>query len=102
MSVYPPAKPLSRREVLARVANGTVYRYADPISRWSAPGRSGYRALVTRQVRGLIRDGLVVEGETRGLVVFAAITDAGRAELAETCDLIPADAVRPYNLPKEA
>jgi hypothetical protein len=71
---------------LARVADGSVYRYADPISRWSAPGRSGYRALVTRQVRGLIRDGLVVEGEARGLVVYAAVTDAGRAELGRTSE----------------
>ena len=82
MSVYPPQPPLSRREVLSRVARGDVYRYADPISKWSAPGRRGYRALVTPQMRGLIRDGLAVEGETRGLAVYAAVTDAGRAELA--------------------
>lgn len=82
MSVYPPAKPLSRREVLSRVADGTVWRYADPISKWGAPGRCGYRALVTVQMRALIRDGLAVEGEARGMAVYAAITDAGRELLA--------------------
>lgn len=81
MSVYPPAPRLSLREVLSRVADGTVHRYADPISKWSAPGRHGYRALVTVQMRALIRDGLAVEGEARGQVVYAAITDAGRAWL---------------------
>lgn len=82
MAVYPPAKPLSRREVLSRVADGTVYRYTDPLSHWSAPGRSGYRAIVTAHVRSLIADGLAVEGEARGMVVYAAITDAGREQLA--------------------
>lgn len=81
MSVYPPTKPLSRREVLAWVARGEVYRYADPISKWSAPGRRGYRAMVTAQMRALLKDGLAVEGETRGLAVYAAVTDAGRALL---------------------
>jgi hypothetical protein len=81
MPVYPPAKPLTRREVLSQVARGEVYRYADPISRWSAPGRSGYRAIVTAQVCALIRDGLAVEGEARGMAVYAALTDAGRASL---------------------
>lgn len=81
MSVYPPEPRLSRREVLSRVARGEVYRYADPISKWSAPGRRGYRAMVTAQMRALIRDGLAVEGEARGLVVYAALTDAGRALL---------------------
>lgn len=81
MSVYPPAKPLSRREVLSRVARGEVWRYADPISKWSAPGRSGYPALVTPQMRALIRDGLAVEGEARGLAVYAELTDTGRALL---------------------
>lgn len=81
MSVHPPARPLSRREVLSRVARGGVYRYADPISKWSAPVRSGYRVMVTAQMRALIRDGLAVEGQTRGLVVYAEITDAGRAQL---------------------
>lgn len=81
MPAYPPVKPLSRREVLARVARGEVYRYADPISRWSAPGRSGYRAMVTVQVRALIKDGLAVEGEARGLAVYAEATDAGQALL---------------------
>jgi hypothetical protein len=81
VSVYPPVKPLSHREVLARVARGEVYRYADPISRWSAPGRRGYRVMVTAQMRALIEDGLAVEGEARGLAVYAAITDAGRKSL---------------------
>lgn len=81
MAVYPPQPPLTRREVLSRVARGEVYRYADPISHWSAPGRRGYRATVTAQMRALIKDGLAVEGETRGLAVYAEITDAGRAEL---------------------
>lgn len=81
MAVYPPQPPLSRREVLARVADGSVWRYSDPISKWSAPGRRGYRALVTPQMRALIADGLVVKGETRGLAVYAAITPAGQAEL---------------------
>jgi len=81
MSVYPAAKPLSRREVLSQIASGEVWRYADPISKWSAPGRGGYRAMVTAQVRALIRDGLAVEGEARGLAVYAAITDAGRTWL---------------------
>lgn len=81
MAVYPPQTPLSRREVLARVARGDVYRYADPISKWSAPGRRGYRALVTPQMRALIADGLAVEGEARGMAVYAEITDAGRALL---------------------
>jgi hypothetical protein len=81
MAVYPPVRPLSRREVLARVARGEVYRYADPISRWSAPGRRGYRAMVTAQMRALLRDGLAVEGESRGMAVYAAITDAGRKSL---------------------
>ena len=81
MAVYPPVRPLSRREVLSRVARGGVYRYADPLSHWSAPGRSGYRATVTAQMRALIKDGLAVEGETRGMAVYAAITDAGRALL---------------------
>ena len=82
MSVYPPQTPLSRREALSRVARGEVYRYADPISKWSAPGRRGYRAMVTAQMRALIADGLAVEGETRGLAVYAEITPAGRAALA--------------------
>lgn len=82
MAVYPPQPRLSRREVLSRVARGEVYRYADPVSKWSAPGRRGYRAMVTVQMRELIADGLVVEGEARGLAVYAAITPAGRAELA--------------------
>lgn len=81
MSVYPPQPRLSRREVLSRVARGEVYRYSDPISKWSAPGRRGYRVMVTAQMRGLIADGLAVEGETRGLAVYAEITAAGRAEL---------------------
>ena len=81
MSVYPPEPPLSRREVLSRVARGEVYRYSDPISKWSAPGRRGYRAMVTAQMRALIKDGLVVEGETRGLAVYAEVTAAGRALL---------------------
>lgn len=81
MSVYPPAKPLSRREVLSRVADGKVSRYTSPISRWSAPGRSGYWATVTRQMQSLLKDGLAVEGEARGMAVYAAITDAGRALL---------------------
>jgi len=81
VSVYPPAKPLSRREVLSRVARGEVWRYADPVSKWSAPGRSGYPVLVTRQMRALISGGLAVEGEARGMAVYAAITDAGRALL---------------------
>lgn len=81
VSVYPPAKPLSRREVLSRVARGEVYRYADPLSHWSAPGRRGYRATVTAQMRALIADGLAVEGEARGMAVYAAVTDAGRALL---------------------
>lgn len=81
MAVYPPQSRLSRREVLSRVARGEVYRYADPISKWSAPGRRGYRALVTPQMRALIADGLAVEGEARGMAVYAEITDAGRAEL---------------------
>lgn len=81
MAVYPPQPRLSRREVLFRVARGDVYRYADPISKWSAPGRRGYRAMVTAQMRGLIADGLAVEGETRGMAVYAEVTDAGRAEL---------------------
>lgn len=81
VSIRPHAKPLSRREVLARVADGSVWRYSDPISKWSAPGRRGYRAMVTAQMRALIKDGLVVEGETRGLAVYAEITDAGRAKL---------------------
>lgn len=81
MSVYPPQPRLSRREVFSRVARGEVYRYSDPISKWSAPGRRGYRAMVTAQMRALIADGLVVEGETRGLAVFAEITAAGRALL---------------------
>lgn len=81
MSAYPPQRPLSRREVLSRVARGDVYRYADPISKWSAPGRRGYRALVTPQMRALIADGLVVEGETRGVAVYAEITPTGQAEL---------------------
>jgi hypothetical protein len=82
MAVYPPVKPLSRREVLARVARGEVWRYADPISRWSAPGRRGYRAMVTAQMRALIKDGLAVEGESRGMAVYAEPTAAGRALLA--------------------
>lgn len=82
MSVYPPAKPLSRREVLSRVARGEVWRYADPVSKWSAPGRSGYPALVTRHMNALLKEGLAVEGEARGLAVYATITDAGRALLA--------------------
>jgi len=82
VAVYPPAKPLSRREVLSRVARGEVYRYADPLSHWSAPGRGGYRAMVTAQMRALIRDGLAVEGEARGQVVYADATDAGRELLA--------------------
>ena len=82
MSVYPPQRPLSRREVLSRVARGEVWRYADPISKWSAPGRRGYRVMVTAQMRGLIADGLAVEGEARGLAVYAEITAAGRAEFA--------------------
>lgn len=81
MAVYPPEPRLSRREVLSRVARGEVYRYADPLSHWSAPGRRGYRATVTAQMRALIRDGLAVEGEARGQVVYAAITDTGRALL---------------------
>lgn len=81
MAVYPPQRPLSRREVLSRVARGEVYRYADPISKWSAPGRRGYRAMVTAQMRALIADGLAVEGEARGMAVYAAITPAGQAEL---------------------
>ena len=81
MAVYPPQSPLTRREVLSRVARGEVYRYSDPISKWSAPGRRGYRAMVTAQMRALIADGLVVEGATRGLAVYAEITDAGRAVL---------------------
>jgi hypothetical protein len=81
MAVHPPVKPLSRREVLARVARGEVYRYADPISRWSAPGRRGYRAMVTAQMRALIKDGLAVEGEARGMAVYASLTPAGRALL---------------------
>jgi hypothetical protein len=83
MAVYPPEPRLSRREVLARVARGEVYRYADPISRWSAPGRRGYRAMVTTQMRALIKDGLAVEGEARGLAVYAALTAEGRALLSE-------------------
>ena len=67
--------------MLSRVARGEVYRYADPISRWSAPGRRGYRAMVTAQMRALIKAGLAVEGETRGLAVYAELTDAGRAAL---------------------
>lgn len=81
MSVYPPQPPLTRREVLSRVARGEVYRYSDPTSKWSAPGRRGYRALVTPQMRALIADGLVVEGETRGMAVYAEITAAGRTLL---------------------
>ena len=81
MPVYPPQSRLSRREVLSRVARGEVYRYSDPISKWSAPGRRGYRAMVTAQMRALIADGLAVEGETRGMAVYAALTDAGRAVL---------------------
>lgn len=81
MSVYPPQPRLSRREVLSRVARGEVYRYSDPISKWSAPGRRGYRVMVTAQMRGLVADGLAVEGETRGLAVYAEVTAAGRAEL---------------------
>lgn len=81
MSVYPPQSRLTRREVLSRVARGEVYRYSDPISKWSAPGRRGYRALVTPQMRGLIADGLAVEGATRGMAVYAEITPAGQAEL---------------------
>lgn len=81
MSVYPPQLPLTRREVLSRVARGEVYRYADPISKWSAPGRRGYRAMVTPQMRALIADGLAVEGEARGLAVYAEVTAAGRALL---------------------
>lgn len=81
MAVYPPQSRLSRREVLSRVARGEVYRYSDPISKWSAPGRRGYRAMVTAQMRALIADGLAVEGETRGLAVYAEITAAGRALL---------------------
>lgn len=81
MSVYPPQSRLTRREVLSRVARGEVYRYSDPISKWSAPGRRGYRAMVTAQMRALIADGLAMEGETRGLAVYAALTDAGRALL---------------------
>lgn len=83
MAVYPPQPRLTRREVLTRVGRGEVYRYADPLSHWSAPGRRGFRATVTAQMRALIGDGLAVEGEARGQVVYAAITDAGRAELAE-------------------
>ncbi len=81
MSVYPPQPRLSRREVLSRVARGEVHRYADPISKWSAPGRRGYRVMATAQVRALIRDGLAAVGETRGLAVYAELTDAGRAEI---------------------
>jgi len=87
VAVNPPQAPLSRREVLSGVACGEVYRYNDPISKWSAPGRRGYRALVTPQMRALIAGGLVVEGEARGLVVYAAITDAGRAELANKTEI---------------
>lgn len=90
MSVYPPAPPLSPREVLSRVADGTVWRYADPLSKWGAPGRHGYPAMVTAQMRALIRDGLAVEGEARGMAVYAAITDAGRAWLAT-----PTEGARP-------
>ncbi len=86
MAVYPPAKPLSRREVLSRVARGEVYRYSSPISHWSAPGRRGYRATVTAQMRALIKDGLAVDGETRGLAVYAELTPAGRALLDNPCD----------------
>ena len=82
MAVYPPQPRLTRREVLSRVARGEVYRYADPISKWSAPGRRGYRVMVTAQMRALIADGLAVEGEARGMAVYAEITAAGRAELA--------------------
>ena len=81
MATYPATRPLSRREVLSRVARGEVYRYSDPISKWSAPGRRGYRVMVTAQMRALIADGLAVEGETRGMAVYAALTDAGRAVL---------------------
>ena len=81
MSVYPPQSPLTRREVLSRVARGEVWRYADPISKWSAPGRRGYQAMVTAQMHALIKDGLAVEGEPRGRAVFAELTDAGRAEI---------------------
>lgn len=86
MSVYPPQPRLSRREVLSRVARGEVWRYADPISKWSAPGRRGFPVLVTPQMRALIADGLAVEGETRGLAVCAELTDAGRALLATLND----------------
>jgi hypothetical protein len=86
MSVYPPQPRLSRREVLSRVARGEVYRYTDPLSHWSAPGRRGYRAIVTAHVRSLIADGLVVEGVARGQVVYAKVTDAGRAQLATLTD----------------
>ena len=54
MSVYPPQPRLTPREVLSRVARGEVYRYADPISKWSAPGRRGYR--VMGQVPALLPD----------------------------------------------
>ena len=81
MAIYPPASPLSRREVLSRVARGEVYRYASPHSHWSAPGRRGYRATVTAQMRALIKDGLAADGETRGMAVYAALADAGRALL---------------------
>lgn len=81
MSVYPQQSRLTRREVLSRVARGEVYRYADPLSKWSAPGRRGGRAMVTAQMRALIKDGLVVEGEARGLAVYAEVTTAGRALL---------------------
>ena len=82
MPVSPPQSRLSRREVLSLVERGEVYRYTDPLSHWSAPGRNGYRAIVTAHVRSLIADGLVVEGEARGQVVYAAVTDTGRTQLA--------------------
>lgn len=81
MAVYPPQSRLTRREVLSRVASGDVWRYADPISHWSAPGRRGYRATVTAHMRALLKAGLVAEGGTRGLAVYAELTDAGRAEM---------------------
>jgi hypothetical protein len=82
MPVSPPQSRLSRREVLSLVERGEVYRYTDPLSHWSAPGRRGYRVIVTAHVRSLIADGLVVEGVARGQVVYAAPSDTGRTQLA--------------------
>ena len=86
MPVSPPLSRLSRLEVLSLVARGEVYRYTDSLSHWSAPGRRGYRAIVTAHVRALIADGLVVEGVARGMVVYAAVTDTGRTQLATLTD----------------